>query len=452
MKRAMKQEWRNKKVAVIGLGRTGLALVRFLKDQGALLSGRDQKTAAQFGQHWAEIQSLGIELVLGPGYLERLGEYEAVFLSPGVPKDLPELRGLDLESEIGLVFRYSQAPLYGITGSSGKTTTTTLVGEMLKESGIPAYLGGNIGLPLIDEIEKIGPEQNLILELSSFQLDNLGQSPAGAVITNISENHLDVHGTMDNYIRAKKNIYRRQTGNDFIILNYDDPYGREMSGESTAKVFFFSLKSKVERGAYLRRGDFIYRDGSEEIKFGRRSELALRGDHNAANFLAAALMSRLIGARWEAIRRVGRSFSGVPHRLELVQTVEGIRYYNDSIATTPERTLAALNSFQEPLLLLAGGSDKKLDYAKFGQAVHEHVKRLILFGQMAPQIKAAVLSFGEFPLDVVETLDQAVTAAAGWAEKGDVVLLSPACASYDQYPNFEVRGAHFRDLVEKLNK
>ncbi|HBG02411.1 MAG TPA: UDP-N-acetylmuramoyl-L-alanine--D-glutamate ligase, partial [Firmicutes bacterium] len=243
------RDWAGKRVAVIGLGISNLALIRFLKKVGATLSGRDCKTGPELGERLDELQSLGIELVLGPDYLAGLEDFDVVVVSPGVPKRLPELQHVGrlgrLESEIGLVFRYSRAPIYGITGSSGKTTTTSLVGEMLKKSGISTSVGGNIGTPLILEIEHLGPEDHVLLELSSFQLEGLQQSPHGALITNIRPNHLDVHHTMEAYIGAKRNIYQHQTHHDFVVLNYDDPVTRAMAGEAKGRVFFFSLASKV---------------------------------------------------------------------------------------------------------------------------------------------------------------------------------------------------------------
>mgnify|MGYP000900392147 CR=1 FL=1 len=450
------RDWAGKRVAVIGLGISNLALIRFLKKVGATLSGRDCKTGPELGERLDELQSLGIELVLGPDYLAGLEDFDVVVVSPGVPKRLPELQHVGrlgrLESEIGLVFRYSRAPIYGITGSSGKTTTTSLVGEMLKKSGISTSVGGNIGTPLILEIEHLGPEDHVLLELSSFQLEGLQQSPHGALITNIRPNHLDVHHTMEAYIGAKRNIYQHQTHHDFVVLNYDDPVTRAMAGEAKGRVFFFSLASKVTPGAYLQGDDLIYADENGQVVFAQRSQLILPGNHNVANFLAAAVFSHASGATWTAITEVGRSFAGVAHRLELVGEVNGVRYYNDSIATTPDRTMAALEAFAAPIILIAGGSDKQLSFAELGQAISGQVKHLILLGTTAAKIRQAVLDAGGVSLELVEHLGEAVALAGNLAAPGDVVLLSPASASYDQYPNFMARGDHFRGLVEDLNK
>lgn len=448
------REWAGKKVAVVGLGVSNQALIKFLKAAGAQISGRDRQTPSELGERLAPLQTLGIELILGPEYLAGLTAYDLVMVSPGVPKNQPELQEVKrlgkLGSEISLVFRYSRAPIYGITGSSGKTTTTTLVGEMLKASGLPSFVGGNIGTPLINELDQIGPSDQVLLELSSFQLEDLTQSPRGALITNIAENHLDFHHTMENYVAAKKQIFLHQQAGDFLVLNYDDTLTRAMAQEAKGEVFFFSLKTSLERGAYLEGDRLVFAADQERHEFLKRSELILPGEHNVANFLAAATFSHLMGASWQGIREVGRTFSGVPHRLEFVADIGGVRYYNDSIATTPDRTLAALRSFQDPIILIAGGSDKQLSFAQLGQVIHTEVKQLLLIGLTALKIRQAVLAQGDFPLETLENLEQAVGKAHKVALPGDIVLLSPACASYDQYPNFMVRGAHFRELVHAL--
>lgn len=454
MRKDIQRDWYGKRVAVIGLGISNVALIRFLQQAGAHLSGRDQKTRDDLGERFSELEALGIELVLGPQYLRDLTSFDVVVVSPGVPKHIPELQVMGdlgrLESEIGLVFRYSQGPIYGVTGSSGKTTTTSLVGEILQQSGLPTYVGGNIGRPLIGEIEQIRPEDLVLLELSSFQLESLSQSPHGALITNIAQNHLDVHHTMENYVKAKQNIYRFQKPQDFLILNYDDPVTRAMATDAPGGVYYFSLVERVPRGAYLAGDDLIYTDGAGQSAFAKRSELALPGQHNVANFLAAAVLAHLAGADFDAIREVGTNFAGVPHRLELVGEVQGVRYYNDSIATTPDRTLAALHAFTEPLILIAGGSDKQLSFADLGKVIQGRVKHLILLGTTGPKIRQAVLDAGGVSLVEVENLGEAVARARELGEPGDVVLLSPASASYDQYANFMARGKHFRDLVANL--
>lgn len=446
--------WSGKKVALIGLGVSNLALVDILRDLGADLSGRDRQTPEQLGERYIELKNLGIDLVLGSDYLKNLEDFDYVMLSPGIPKYLPELRQLKdtgkLSSEIALLFANSPTPIYGITGSSGKTTTTSLVGEILQESGIAVRVGGNIGNPLITELRETEGEDCLLLELSSFQLDGLTASPHGALLTNLTENHLDLHLTMENYISAKQNIYRHQKPADFLVLNFDDPLTEKLAQESVGKVYYFSLKAPVYPGAYLQGNDLIYEDELGKVIFATKKRLSLPGEHNVANFLGAAVFSHLIGASWEAIRQVGENFRGVPHRLEFAGELQGVKYYNDSIATTPHRTEAALKAFDNPIVLIAGGSDKNLSFEGLASCIRAKVKRLILSGATAPKIKEAVLAHGDFPITEVANLKEAVTLAGSLASSGDVVLLSPACASFDQYRNYVARGDHFRELVQSL--
>lgn len=454
MRADIQADWCGKRVAVVGLGISNRALIQLLKKAGAIVCGRDQKTLAEI-KDARSLEQMGIDLVLGERYLQDLADYDCVFVSPGVPRGLAQLQKIQelgrLSSEIEMVFRYSRAPIFAVTGSSGKTTTTSLIRDMLRAGGASVFAGGNIGVPLINEINRVGPADALVLELSSFQLDGLPMSPRGAVITNIAPNHLDIHGTMEAYVRSKENIYLSQGHRDFLVLNYDDPITRAMAERSPGRVFYFSLAGRVSPGAYLCGDELVYADGAKRVVFAKRSEISLLGDHNAANILAAAVASHLAGASWEAITEVSKMFRGVPHRLEPVGEKRGVRYYNDSIATTPDRTEAALRSFAQPIILLAGGSDKKLSYAGLGRAIHGgNVKKLILFGATAPAIRRAVLDCGDFPLEMVQNLEQAVALAGEKAEAGDVVLLSPASASFDQYSDFTARGDHFRRLVDRL--
>jgi UDP-N-acetylmuramoylalanine--D-glutamate ligase len=450
----IQREWQGKRVAVIGLGVSNVPLIHFLRKYGVVISGRDRKTKEQLGSNYSVLRDLQIELRLGKDYLEDLEGYDAVFLSPGVPRHLPQIRDLrrktPILSEIALVLRYCPAPIYGITGSSGKTTTTTLIGEMLRHSGLTTYVGGNIGRSLIEEIETISPEGKVVLELSSFQLEDLDTSPHGALVTNITENHLDIHLTMENYINAKRNIYLHQGSGDFAVFNADDPITMEMASQGQGQVYLFSMKNSVERGAYLQGDELIYRDEDGAYSFVKRSEVALLGEHNIQNLLAAAIVSHLAGASWTAVSEVAQNFTGVPHRLELVLQHEGVSYYNDSIATSPARAIAGLRSFSQPIILIAGGYDKKLSFRELGKEIHQRTKAVIVLGDTASLITDAVEAYGSFPIHQVQDLEGAVELGAYLAEAGDVVLFSPACASYDMYPNFEVRGEHFRALVHKL--
>jgi len=450
-------QWAGKHVAVVGLGVSNLPLIRYLCKHGAVVSGRDRKSAEQLGERYNALEQLGVECQLGEDYLEDLHLYDAVFLTPGIPKHLPEITSLigkvPILSEVALVLQLAKAPVYGITGSSGKTTTTTLVGEMLRASGIHCHVGGNIGVPLIEQVEDIPPDQPIVMELSSFQLELLNQSPHGALITNISENHLDVHLTMDNYIRAKKQIYLHQKPSDVAVFNYDDPITRAMAAEAKSQVFFFSSQFEVPQGMYVDgSGDLIYRDHDGQVPVLNKQDIRLMGEHNVLNIMAAALLAHNAGANWESIVRVAREFKGVAHRLEHIATIRGVDYYNDSIATSPTRTIAGIKAFNQPIILIAGGYDKKLSFDELAALIGERVKAVVLFGQTAAQIQQAIeLKCPDYhQIYRVLDLPAAVQLAAKLAEPNDVVLLSPACASYDQYPNFEVRGDHFRQIVHNL--
>jgi UDP-N-acetylmuramoylalanine--D-glutamate ligase len=450
-----------RRVAVLGLGVSNVPLLRYLRKKGALLTGCDRKRAEELGETVAELEALGCALKLGPDYLDALAGQEIVFLTPGMRKDLPELEraraaGVEVSSEIGLVFALCRAPILGITGSSGKTTTTTLCGRILAANGDLVRVGGNLGWPLIEEVEEIPPTARVVLELSSFQLADLTRSPEVAVVTNVTPNHLDYHGSMAAYVEAKMHIFRFQDPGDVCILNWDNDLTQAMAGQGRGRVVFFSRLKELEEGAFLRGTALMLRLDGREERLCDRAELKLLGVHNVENILAAALATRLCGADPAAIRRVITSFTGVPHRLELVRELGGVRYYNDSIATSPARAMAGLASFAQPVILIAGGYDKQLPLAEFARAVVRQATGVILLGNTAGQIAEAVRQAAQElnqeapPLVQVGSLAEAVGAAARLARPGDVVLLSPACASYDMFRNFEERGERFRELVRGL--
>lgn len=460
-------DWRNRTVAVVGLGVSNRAVARWLSRRGARLVGFDQKTAPELGAAHDELQSLGVELVLGPDYLQRLeaGEWDAVVLTPGMRKDLPVLerlkrRGVPFYSEIGLVFSLCRGRIVGVTGSSGKTTTTTLIGEMLKAGPRPVYVGGNIGRPLLEVVEEIPPDAWVVLELSSFQLEMLDKSPHVAVVTNVTPNHLDAHGTMEAYVAAKERIFRFQRADDLAVFNLDNPATAAMSREAPGRTLLFSRRQPVPAGAWL-DGDRLVVGGipggpSEPTILCRTSDVQLLGEHNLENILAAAAVASACGIDPAAVRAVATTFRGVPHRLEFVAEWNGVRYYNDSIATSPARAAAGIRAMRAPIVLIAGGYDKQLPFDELAAAAVGRVRVLILIGVTARKIEAAVVSYaretnGPLPEIVhVDSLEAAVAEAARRARPGDVVLLSPACASYDMFPNFEVRGRRFVELVCSL--
>ncbi len=448
-----------------------------------MITAADRKSQEQLGERYRELIGYPVRLVLGPEYLDALEGQEYAFLTPGMRRDLPQLirakdAGVVFSSEIGLFFDLCPAPVVAITGSAGKTTTTTLAGLMLQRSREDVWVGGNIGRPLIGEVDRIRPDSLVVLELSSFQLQDLAVSPHIAAILNVSPNHLDIHPTMEHYIDAKRNIYRHQGKGDFCVFNYDNETARQMAREYDREV-------RLRRGShppvvYSRLqppGDGAFQDGDELVlrlaRYGkglpegmicRRDEVKLLGEHNLDNVLAAGAVAGLAGAGLDAIRAVATSFRGVEHRLEPVRELNGVWYYNDSIATAPDRTIAALQAFACPLVLILGGYDKRIGFNTLAEEILRSgkVRAIILSGATADLIGRALSSeAGRLtadgvpirPPEVVRAtggFPEAVAAAARAALPGDTVLLSPACASFDQFANFEERGRVFRDLVKSL--
>lgn len=446
-------EFRGRDVAILGLGREGLALARFLAQKGTEVTVSDLKSAEELAGPIAELKGLPVRYLLG-GHPAELLEAEAIFVSPGVPLEIPILvearrRGIPLESETRLFFSLCPAPIAAITGSSGKSTTTALVGEMLKASGFRTFVGGNIGSPLTPYLGEIGPEDQVVMELSSFQLEMLEVSPHIAAVLNITPNHLDRHPSMEAYIQAKSHILRYQRPQDWAILGRDDPNAYRLRQLCRGRLVTFGLEDGGEEGSFLCGKDIALRLGGQEEVICAQADIRLQGQHNLLNVLAAGAVARLAGASRPAIAAAIASFTGLPHRLELVRELRGVRYYDDSIATSPERTIAALQSFPEPIVLLAGGRDKHLPMEEMAQLIRERVRQLILFGEAAEKIERVV---GGPPPELarVSGMEEAVHLAAQKARPGEVVLLAPACTSFDMYPDFAARGEHFKELVNGL--
>lgn len=472
------------KVAIVGAGREGTALARFLAPLGTRVTLSDTKPAKDLQDELATLDGLDLNLVLG-GKTPDL-DVDVLFISPGVPPSAPIVqrareRGIPISSEPRLFTQLCRAPVVGITGSSGKTTTTALVGEMFKASGKRVWVGGNIGFPLTNcLLDKSAPEV-AVMELSSFQLELFspdyqgkdveeerseasrvvsleGWSPHVAAITNITPNHLDRHSSMADYVRAKSFILAFQDRGDWAILNADDAYCREMAAASVAQLVRFSLKEPVSRGIFLQGDHLVLRWKEREKAICPVSEIRLRGRHNLANVLAAACCAVVGGVDVASIRRVVRRFAGMPHRLEEVRRWQGVLFVNDSIATTPERAMAALRSFEEPQILLAGGRDKHLPWDRWADLVLDRAKDVIIFGEARPVVCEALAtarrrlgSQGHAArVHVRDSLREAVLQAAELAETGDVVLLSPGGVSFDAFEDFEARGEAFRDLVAAL--
>ena len=465
---------RGRKVVVLGLARQGTALARFLAEQGAEVTVSDLQPRAALAGALAALEGLPIRAVLGKHPLSLLGGTDLLCLSGGVPLDAPivaeaQRRGIPLSNDAQLFLERCPAPVIGITGAAGKTTTAALVYEMCRAAGLRAWLGGNIGNPLITDLEHIGPDDWVVMELSSFQLEIMTVSPHVAAVLNITPNHLDRHKTMEAYAAAKRNIVAHQGRGDFAVLNFDDAQARSFALATAAHLLWFSGGAEVEEGAFKTNGELtLRREGSDRV-ICTRHEVRLRGRHNLLNFLAACALSSLAGVSVETMRHVGATFAGVEHRLEWVREVGGVAWYDDSIATTPERALAALRSFEQPIVLLAGGRDKHLPWESFTDEVLTRVRQLVTFGEAGPMIaeltrrrlaerrRAGGMDGHQAPgplrlaqVTEVATLEEAVQAAARLAEPGDVVLLSPGGTSFDAFRDFAERGERFKALVHAL--
>lgn len=458
MDSTMVGDFHGKLATLVGLARSNIALARYLIRLGARVRVTDRKPPEQLTRELEAIESLPIELRLGGHREEDVTDADVVFISPVVPRDLPILvaardRGIPISSEIELFFARCRAPIIGITGSAGKTTTTTLVGEMLRADGRSVLVGGNIGVPLIDRVDEITPDSWAVLELSSFQLEGLAQSPRVGAILNVTPNHLDRHPTFEHYRESKFNLLRHQAVDDVAVLGADDPVASGLASRCSGTVRWFSGRSDVTVGAFRRDEVLVARDEAGDTSLCTTSELKVPGDHNVLNVLAATAVSRSVGVDLAAIRKVITTFRGVEHRLELVRELGGISYFNDSIATAPERTLAALRAIRRPIVLIAGGRSKHLAMEHLAAEIVERTRALILIGEMADEIEHAIraCSGGErLSIERAASLEAAVRRARALARPGDAVLLSPSGTSFDQFRDFEDRGRHFKDAVHRL--
>ncbi|MGQ9681114.1 MAG: UDP-N-acetylmuramoyl-L-alanine--D-glutamate ligase [Anaerolineae bacterium] len=462
------------RATILGLAREGTALARFLAQRGARVCVSDLKGPEALADAIQSLAGLSVRYYLGSHPPEIL-DADVLFLSPGVPPESAivreaQRRGVALSSETRLFTRLSSAPVLGITGSSGKTTTVTLVGKMLEASSYRTYVGGNIGQPLIGRVDEIRPQDRVVMELSSFQLEGFGPatpparafppdgwSPHGAAVLNITPNHLDRHPSMEAYIAAKSNILRFQGAMDWAVLNADDEHAARLRALCAGRVLQFSLEERVPQGAFLDDRTLVWApQGDETIPMCRVDQLRLRGRHNVANTLAAFAIAGAAGASREAMVAVAREFAGVEHRLELVRSLGGVSYYNDSIATSPERAMAALRSFDEPLILLAGGRDKHLPWQDWASLVRKRVRVVICFGEMAPLLLGVLRdghrgASGGPELYECSSLEEAVEKAREVARPGEVVLFSPGGTSFDAYADFGARGQAFRRAVLSLD-
>ncbi len=452
---------KDKKVAFIGTGVSHNELIELFLNKGIDVTILDRKTEDKYDPELlGKFKSLGASFVTGEGYLDSLENFDVVYRTPGMYYNHPRLveareNGVVITSEMESFFELCPCRIFAVTGSDGKTTTTTLISEFLKAEGYTVWLGGNIGKALLPRIESISEDDYAVVELSSFQLISMRQSPDVAVITNITPNHLDVHGTMEEYIQSKCNILDHQSAFSRAVLNMDNAETMKLRDRVRGSLNLFSRLGKPAVGAYLdSRRVLCYSDGRKSVKIIQASDIRLPGEHIIEDYLAA------ICAVWgdvsaDSICKVARSFGGVEHRIEFVRELDGVKYYNDSIASSPTRVIAGLRSFGRKIILIAGGYDKKIPFEPLAEPVNEFVKTLVLMGATAEKIEKAVTAPPYYNPDSLKILHagsmrEAVELARKSAEPGDVVSLSPACASFDLYPNFEARGRDFKAIVNSL--
>jgi len=449
-------EVNNKKILIMGAARSGIAASKFLSTHGAHVILTDVKSAEVFIDIEKEVKKLGVETLWGEQPNVRKIAPDFIVVSPGIPLNIPPLieavkLGVPVLSELELAFRFSHAPFIAVTGTNGKTTTTALVGQLFLDKGKNVMIGGNIGLPLITHVEELTREDLIVAEVSSFQLESIIDfKPRVAIILNITPDHLDRHGTMDIYRTIKAKIFKNQQEEDILILNYDDPLVKELAVSAKSHVIFFSRKNKLEEGVYLEDGKLVINIGEGPVPICQPSEISIKGSHNLENAMAAVAAGYMLGLEPEDIRKTLVNFPGVPHRLEVVADIRGVKFINDSKGTNSDASIKALESFTEPLILLAGGRNKGSDFKEFAVKIKEKVNKLILIGEAAKEIKKAVQEIGFNDIYEVSDFQEAVAKSFELAKEGDVVLLSPACASFDMFKSFEERGDVFKELVLQL--
>lgn len=450
---------KGKKIALIGLGVSHKPLVSLFRSKGIDVTVCDKNSREKLGQAADDAEKLGAKLILGENYLDNLSDFDIVFRTPGMRYFTPQLQeakqsGTVITSEMETFFDLCPCKIYAVTGSDGKTTSTTVISEILKTDGKKVHLGGNIGTPLLPIIEDVRPDDVAVVELSSFQLISMKKSADVSLVTNLAPNHLDMHKDMDEYINSKKNIFLYQNEEGRTILNLDNDITRSFTDECKGRVSYFSRRSKVEDGAFLEDGIIKYARNGVTVDVVKADNIKIPGIHNVENYLGA-IATVFDDVSVESIRTVAEKFGGVEHRIEFVREIDGVKYYNDSIATSPTRTIAGLNSFNQKIIIIAGGYDKQIPYEPLAPYITSKVKVLILMGATAPKIESAVKSHPDYTEETpkilhADTLEEAVELAKNTAERGDIVSLSPASASFDLYRNFEERGIHFKNIVNGL--
>ena len=448
---------KNKNVLLVGLAKTGVSTIKLLDKLGANIIVNDIKDEERLKDILSDLKDIkNAEYILGY-HPENVDHIDLAVVSPGVPLDLPFILKLKEEKieiigEVELAYRLSKNPIFiGITGTNGKTTTTSLVGEIFKADKRDTFIVGNIGNPVIETVEETDENSILVTELSSFQLESIVDfKPHVASILNLSPDHLNRHHTMENYISAKANILKNQDKSDFSILNYDDEQVRSLQSKCNGQVIFFSRKEKLDKGVYLDEDDNIVIDIDGKITLLNKKELSLPGPHNLENCMAAIAMSYVCNVDIETLKHVLKTFKAVEHRLEYVKTLNDVMFVNDSKGTNPDSTIKAVQSYDSPVILIAGGYNKDSDFNELLDIAKQNVKALVLMGETASIIEECAKEKGYKTILRVNNMKEAVEVSYDIATKGDVVLLSPACASWDMYKSFEVRGIDFKDNVNNL--
>ncbi|WP_300278239.1 UDP-N-acetylmuramoyl-L-alanine--D-glutamate ligase [Peptacetobacter sp.] len=449
-------ELKGKKVLLVGLAKTGISTIKCLAKYGADITVNDIKTEDKLEEIISEIKDIdGIKYILGH-HPEDISDIDMVVVSPGVPLDLPFIKKIinnnkELIGEVELAYRLSKKPYFvGITGTNGKTTTTSLTGEIFKKANKETYIVGNIGNPVIDAVQCANEKACFITELSSFQLESIVDfKPNVSAVLNITEDHMNRHHTMENYIDAKSRVFMNQDKTDFCVLNYDDEITRNLAEKCNANVVFFSRKEMLKKGVYLEEGNIII-NIDKKINLMKVEELSLPGGHNLENCMAAIAMSYVSGIDISVIKEVLKTFKAVEHRLEFVKEINGIKYVNDSKGTNPDSTIKAVQAYENPIILIAGGYDKGSDYNELLEIAKKNVKTIVLMGETSDKIEKTAKNHGILDIHKVENMKEAVLTCSKLAKEGDVVLLSPACASWGMYNNFEERGKDFKDNVNNL--
>lgn len=444
-----------KNVAVVGIGVSNIPLINFLVKLGAEVTAFDMKEENELGKIASEFKSKGVKLELGKGYLEKLTGFEVVFKTPSMRIDCEALvraknEGAYITSEMEEFVKYCKGKIYGVTGSDGKTTTTTIISKLLEAQGYKTWVGGNIGTPLFSNIEEINADDMVVLELSSFQLMTMDSPIDVAVVTNLAPNHLDMHKDMQEYIDAKKNIFLYQNEDNVLVLNRENEITYGFEKEAKGHVREFSSKRVITNGSYYKDGT-LYLEGKEVCK---KNDIVIKGMHNVENYLAAFIATK-DDVEIETMKKVAETFAGVEHRCELVREIDGVKYYNDSIASSPTRTLAGLFAFEKKVILIAGGYDKHILFEPLAEQGYPFIKEIILMGDTRYLIKEAFDKLKdekgiEVPSIMVNSLEEAVIKAKEIAKEGDIITLSPACASFDMFPNFAVRGNKFKEIVNNI--